>query len=440
MQMITSPLLWLVLALSIGIPIVFIAGARYLAYRLGRRPSTMPVPVTEPFVTPTIHFASWRQALRTLLMVAVLGTGTGVILLRFVFGLGAVTNLSDQFTWGLWISFDVMSGVALAAGGFVIAATVYIFRIKRFEPLARPAILTGLLGYLLVIVGLVVDLGRPYNIWRPLVHWQHHSVLWEVGFCVASYTTVLLIEFLPVILERLNQIESITRRLPTLPLYRLLKKVSIVFVILGVLLSTLHQSSLGSLWVLLPEKLSPLWYSLYLPVFFWISAVAVGLAMTIVESTLSSKAFKRGLELDLLADLAKAASVVLLIYLIARGADLIARGAWPLLFEPNVQAIAFWVEMGLGVIVPAILFAIKPLRHKPGTLFSGALMVVVFGVVLNRLNVGIVGMWPYTGNIYFPSWMEIVVTITLVSFGVIAFGLAARYLPVFPAEEEHTAY
>ncbi len=434
MEMLASPLLWAVLVLSIGIPVLFIMGVRYVAYRLAGRPGTVSSPATEAFPIPTLRFASRWQALRTLLLVLVLGTGTGIILLRFVYGIGAVTNLSDQFPWGLWISFDVMSGVALAAGAFVIAATVHIFRIERFEPLVRPAILTGLLGYLLVVAGLVVDLGRPYNVWRPLVHWQHYSVLWEVGVCVATYTTVLLIEFLPVVLERLNTIKAITKRLPTVLLYRLLKKISIGFVILGVVLSTLHQSSLGSLWVLLPEKLSPLWYSLYLPVFFWISAVAVGLAMTIVESTLSSKAFKRGLEIDLLADLAKAASVVLFIYLVARGADLIARGAWPLLFEPNLQAIAFWAEVGLGVLVPAIIFAIKPLRHKPVVLFGGALMVVLFGVVLNRLNVGIVSLWPYTGHVYFPSWMEIVVTITLVSFGVIAFGLAVRYLPVFPEE------
>ena len=437
MEMLISPLLWIVLALSIGIPVLFILGARYVAYRLAGRPGSVPAPARGAFPIPTPRFTSRWQALRTLLTVLVLGTGTGIILLRFVYGIGAVTNLSDQFAWGLWISFDVMSGVALAAGGFVIAATVHIFRIKRFEPLVRPAILTGLLGYLLVIAGLVVDLGKPYNVWRPLVHWQHHSVLWEVGVCVATYTTVLIIEFLPVILERLNKVKSVTRRLPTVALYRLLKRVSIAFVIMGVVLSTLHQSSLGSLWVLLPEKLSPLWYSLYLPVFFWMSAVAVGLAMTIVESTLSSKAFKRGLEIDLLADLAKAASVVLLVYLAARGIDLVARSAWPLLFEPNLQTIAFLAEIGLGVIIPAILFAIKPLRQKPAVLFAAALMVVLFGVVLNRLNVGIIGLLPYTGNIYQPSWMEVVVTLTLVSFGVIAFGLAAKYLPVFPKEGEH---
>jgi Ni/Fe-hydrogenase subunit HybB-like protein len=158
--------------------------------------------------------------------------------------------------------------------------------------------------------------------------------------------------------------------------------------------------------------------------------------MTIVESTLSSRAFKRGLELHLLADLAKAGAVVLLIYLAARVADLVLRGAWPLLFQPTLQAVAFWAEMGLGVILPMVLFAIPALRRKAGVLFGGALLVVVFGVVLNRLNVGIIGLLPYTGNVYAPSWMEFAVSIMLVMLGVIAFGLAAKYLPVFPEEGE----
>ena len=432
--MMISPLLGLIIALSIGISVLFIVGARYVAYRMAGRPETLHMPATALFPVP--RFASRWQALRTLALVTILGMGVGIILLRYVFGIGAVTNLSNRFPWGIWIGFDVMGGVALAAGAFVMAAIAHIFGQKRFEPLVRPAILTGFLGYLLVVAGLMVDLGRPYNVWRPLVHWQHRSVMWEVGLCVATYTTVLFIEFLPVILERVNQFKPVTKRLPTVPLYQLLKKVSIGFVILGVVLSTLHQSSLGSLWVLVPTKLSPLWYTLYLPLFFWLSAIAVGLAMTIVESTLSSKAFKRGLELDLLADLAKYASIVLAIYLAAKVADLIIRGAWPLLFEPTLPAAAFWVELGLGVVAPMVLFAIKPLRQKPAVLFSGALMIVFFGIVLNRLNISLIGLWPYTGRIYFPSWMELTVTITLVSLGVIAFGLAAKYLPVFPQEGE----
>lgn len=436
MVTIGSTLLWVV-PVSIGIPLLFIIGARVVAYRLAGPPQALSAGAADAFPIPVPTFLPRGRLLRTLSLVVVLGTGTGIILLRFVHGVGAVTNLSDQFPLGMWIGFDVMSGVALAAGAFVMAATVHIFRIERFEPLVKPAILTGLIGYLLAIGALLVDLGRPYNVWRPLVHWQHRSVLWEVGVCVATYSAVLFIEFLPVILERVNTIEKVTRRLPTVRLYRILKKVSILFVIAGVVLSTLHQSSLGSLWVLLPDKLSPLWYSLYLPVFFWLSAVAVGLTMTIVESTLSSKAFKRGLEADLLADLAKAAAVILVIYLVARGADLIVRDAWRLLFEPTFQAASLWTEIVLGVMVPVVLFTVGPLRRRAVLLFGGALMVVVFGVVLNRLNVSVIGLLPYTGNIYVPSWMEIVVPITLITLGVMVFGLAARYLPVFPEEAGH---
>ncbi len=432
----TSPTFWFVVLLSLGIPALFLAGTQVLTYRLvsQRRTAARQPDRAEPLL-PALNAQSVWPIVRTLLLIAVLGIATGLVLVRFAFGVGAVTNLSNQFPWGLWIGFDVMSGVALAAGAFVMAATVHIFRLERFEPLVRPAILTGFLGYLLVVAGLMVDLGRPYNVWRPLVHWQHNSVMWEVGLCVATYTTVLFIEFLPIILERLNGFPAVTRRLPTVPLYKLLKKVGIVFVIAGVVLSTLHQSSLGSLWVLMPTKLSPLWYSIWLPVFFWLSAVAVGLAMTIVEATLSARAFKRGLELSLLADLGRAAAVVLAVYLIARMADVFWRGAWPLLFEPTLQAGSFWLELGLGVMVPMVLLSFRSLRLRPNVLFGSAALVVLFGVVLNRLNVSWIGLLPYTGNIYFPSWMELVITFSLVTAGVIVFGLAARFLPVF--EEPH---
>ncbi|MCP4166840.1 MAG: Ni/Fe-hydrogenase cytochrome b subunit [Chloroflexi bacterium] len=431
--MLTSPVLWGALMLSIAIPAIFLVSARYLAFRIAGRPSAAhPHSQATTFPQVTIR---WRS-IATLLIFLILSAGTLIMLLRFVFGIGPVSNLSDSFPWGIWIGFDVMGGVALAAGAFVIAATAHIFNKKRFEPLVRPAILTGFLGYLLVVCGLIIDLGRPYNIWRPLAHWQHHSVMWEVGMCVALYTTVLLIEFLPVILERVNKFETITSHLPTVSLHRLLKRVAIVFVILGVILSTLHQSSLGSLWVLVPSKLYPLWYSIYLPVFFWLSAVAVGLAMTIVESTLSSRAMGRGLELDLLADLAKWAAIVLAIYLVAKVSDLASRQALPLLFQPNVQAAAFWLEIGLGVIVPMLMFANARLRRKPSTLFLGATMIVLFGIVLNRLNIATVGMWTYAGVRYLPSWMELTVTATLVGFGVIAFALAAKHLPVFADEHD----
>lgn len=426
---------WGAIALSIGFPVLFIVSVRYLALRaIGRRRTTTLTPF--PQARPAAKLVLSWPAIGTWIMKALMGAGALIILLRFMFGIGTVSHLSDAFPWGIWIGFDVMSGVALAAGAFVIAGMAHIFGVKRLEPLVRPAILTGFLGYVLVILGLFVDLGRPYNVWRPLFSFQHRSVMWEVGICVATYTAVLFIEFLPVILERVNRFQAVARRLPTVPLYHLLRKISIVFVILGVVLSTLHQSSLGSLWVLVPTKLYPLWYSIYLPVFFWLSAVAVGLAMTIVESTLSAKAFHHGLHVDLLADLARWALYVLGIYLIVRVADLVQRDVWQLAFKANVQAMAFWLEMGLGVLVPMIIFAIPSLRRKSRWLFTGAVLIVVFGVVLNRLNVSIVGMWPWSGEVYLPSWMEVVVTAAIISFGISIFALAARHLPVFPAEHE----
>ena len=254
MAIISTPAFWFVLVLSIGLPLFLITSMQYVAYRLVSHRHTPQINVTNDFALLPLRFTSTWHLVRTLILVGVLGIGTGVILLRFALGIGAVTHLSNQFPWGIWIGFDVMSGVALAAGGFVMAATVHIFGIERFKPLVRPAVLTGLLGYLLVIGGLMVDLGRPYNVWRPLIHWQYHSVMWEVGLCVATYTTVLFIEFMPVILEKVNGYSSVTNRLPTVALYKLLKKIAIVFIILGVVLSTLHQSSLGSLWVLMPTK------------------------------------------------------------------------------------------------------------------------------------------------------------------------------------------
>lgn len=437
MALLSSNTLWAVLALSVAIPVVAIVGARFLAYRMAGRPRAVAIAAASSF--PTIRIALDRRLLRRLLLLLCLAPGTITIVLRYFFGIGPVTNLSNATPWGFWIGFDVMGGVALGAGAFVLAACGHIFHVKRLEPLVRPAILTGLLGYLLVILGLAVDLGRPWNIWRPVVHWQHRSVMWEVGMCVTFYTIVLFIEFLPVILERVNQFESIARRLPTVPLYRLLRRISIVFVILGVILSTLHQSSLGSLWVLLPTKLHPLWYSIWLPVFFWFSAVAVGFAMTIVESTLSSRAFGRGLETPLLVTLGKGAAVTLGIYLALRIADLVARDALVYLFQPTVQAAGYWLEIVLGTLVPIAIFSVKRWRDNPRTLFGGAALVVVFGILLNRVNISTIGLWDYTGVHYLPSLPEISVSVALVTYGVIAFWLIGKYLPVFPDAHDVTA-
>jgi len=225
-----------------------------------------------------IRFTFWKTVFLFLM-----AAGFYATVVRFTQGLGRSTSLSDQFPWGIWIGFDVLCGVMLAAGGFTLTAAVHIFNIKRLRPIVRPTILTAFLGYLLVCVALMYDLGRPYRIWHPLIMRNPHSVMFEVAYCVMLYTAVLALEFSPIVLERFN----LQRPL------KIIRAALIPLVIGGVILSTLHQSSLGTLYLIMPEKLHPFWYSPLLPVFFFISAIAVGLAMTIFESSMSSKHFGR---------------------------------------------------------------------------------------------------------------------------------------------------
>ncbi len=343
---------------------------------------------------------------------------------RFYYGLGTATNLSDQFPWGIWIGFDILVGVGLAAGGFVVAATVYIFNLKSYKPIARSTILTAFLGYLLVIGALLFDLGKPYNVWHPLVMWNPHSVMFEVGWCVMLYTTVLFLEFLPVLFERFR----LERPL------RIIRSITVPLVIVGVLLSTLHQSSLGTLYVIVPDKLHPLWYSGILPLFFFISAVAGGLAMVIFESYLSARAFGKELEFKLLSQLSRIIVVVLSLYLLLRLQDMGSQGALKYIFDFSTESIYFLIEVGLGVVLPILLFLTPRIRNNTAGLFLGAVFVLT-GFVMNRLNVAITGMTASAGVEYIPSWMEVAVTASIVAAGIVIFRYAAKYLPIFSDEE-----
>jgi Ni/Fe-hydrogenase subunit HybB-like protein len=216
---------------------------------------------------------------------------------------------------------------------------------------------------------------------------------------------------------------------------RVMRAITIPLVIIGVILSTLHQSSLGSLYLIVPEKLHPLWYSSWLPVFFFLSAIGVGCAMVIFESFMSSRAFKRQIEMPLLTQLGRAMVVILMVYTVMKVQDLLHRGVLDAVFTPSLESALYWVEMGLGVVLPMILLAIPKIRLHPTGLFASALMVVL-GFVLNRMNVSITGMEGWAKAGYFPSWMEISVTTMIVALGFVAFALAARYLPVFPKAEE----
>ncbi|MGD0693544.1 MAG: NrfD/PsrC family molybdoenzyme membrane anchor subunit [Terriglobia bacterium] len=357
----------------------------------------------------------------TTIMVLVFLAGAYATLLRFTRGLGATTNLSDQFPWGLWIGFDVLCGVMMAAGGFALTATVYIFHLDRFRPIIRPAVLTAFLGYTLVVVALMYDLGRPYNIWHPLVMWNPRSVMFEVGWCVTLYTTVLALEFAPIVFERLRLEKAL----------RIQHAIVIPLVIAGVLLSTLHQSSLGSLYLIVPEKLHPLWYTPLLPVFFFLSAICVGLAMTIFESRMTSKAFSKELELPLLVSLGRVLLVALLVYTVLRFEDLYHRGVLIDLRHPGYETDLFCVEVGLGLFLPIVLLLSRRVRETADGLYLAAVLVVL-GFITNRLNVSITGMEGSAGLHYIPKWTEIAVTGSIIAAGFVIFALAAKYLPIFP--------
>jgi Ni/Fe-hydrogenase subunit HybB-like protein len=366
-----------------------------------------------------------KLTLWKLIFLAFMAAGMYATAVRFLQGLGPSTNLNDQFPWGIWIGFDVLCGVMLAAGGFTLTAAVHIFNIKRLHPIIRPTVLTAFLGYLLVCVALMYDLGRPYRIWHPLVMRNPHSVMFEVAYCVMLYTTVLSLEFAPIVLERFNLQKPL----------RIIRSVLVPLVIGGVILSTLHQSSLGTLYLIMPEKLHPFWYSPLLPVFFFISAIAVGLAMTIFESSMSSKHFGRQLELPILQELGRVLFVVLGIFAILRFEDLLHRGVLNSLFQPSYEMYFFWLEISLSLIAPLMLLSRKRLRQTPGGLYLVSVLVVL-GFITNRLNVSITGLESAAGMHYIPKWTEVAVTGAIIATGFALFGLATKYLPIFPAEHE----
>ena len=365
----------------------------------------------------------WR-VLFAIIMLA----GSYSIFIRFTQGLGAATNLSDKFPWGLWIGFDVVTGVGLAAGGFTIAGAVYVLHLKQFYPVLRPAILTAFLGYAIVIVGLLFDIGHPLRIWHPIIMGNEHSVMFEVAMCVMFYTSVLALEFSTVVFERLGWKK----------LKKWVGKAIVPIVIVGVILSFLHQSSLGSLYLIMPSRLYPLWYSPLLPVFFLMSAITTGCAMVILESHLSFRAFGHRLEKHILQHLGRVILLGLVLYLILKVQDFTTRGVWNIMFEPRMETYVFWLEMLLGSVIPIILLSIKKIRLSTKGLYICSVLTIS-GFLFNRINVSLTGIQAFSGGTYTPSWMEVSVSLSLVSIAIFLFALAVRYLPVFgkPLVEEN---
>jgi len=320
----------------------------------------------------------------------------------------------------------VMCGVMLAAGGFTLTAAVYILNLREFKPIIRPTVLTAFLGYLLVTVALIFDLGRGYRIWHPLVMWNPRSVMFEVAWCVTLYSTVLSLEFSSVVFERWRFFK----------LLRLQKMLVIPLVIAGVMLSTLHQSSLGSLYLIVPNKLHALWYTPILPVLFFLSALCVGLAMTIFESSMSARHFGRHLELPLLRQLGRMLLVALGVYTVVRFQDLLHRGALHLLHWRSPETPLFVLEMLLCSFAPICLLLIPKVRKDADGLYLSSVLCLL-GFVTNRLNIAITGMERSAGQQYFPKWTEISITLAIVASGFLVFALAVKYLPIFDSVASH---
>lgn len=397
----------------------------------------------------------------------------GIILVvyRFAMGLGAVTNLSDGYPWGLWIGFDILAGIALAAGGFVMAGTVHLFGGHKYHALSRPAILTALLGYLLFIFGLMFDLGRPWNLWRAIYSWNHVSPMFEVAWCVMLYTTVLMLEFMPVVFEKykLDKLYTLWKKLVPwiiifilgmftlamsysfawalimviiLGVWEMLmrigwmprdKQMPILLIMAGVIFSTMHQSSLGSIFLLAPTKLHVLWYTPIMPLLFIFSAIMTAPAMVMFESLMSEKILKHKARFDLVSDLAKWMPYLLSLYLLLKVGDLVGRNAVLAAFAVNVQTISWWIEITLGVILPLVLFLTPDIiKIKSGLLWTSALVII--GLVWNRINVAIVGIIVEKWESYYPYWTEIFITIGVVAIGLIVFKWAVENLPIYEHE------
>jgi len=354
----------------------------------------------------------------------IMAMGVYSVFVRYYYGIGAVSNMSDKFPWGIWIGFDVLCGVMLAAGAFIVTGAVYLLNIERLHSIARPAVLTAFLGYVLVIVGLMFDLGRPWFIWHQLIYMNPHSVMFEVGFCVMFYTTVLALEFSTAVLERFHLATPL----------KIVKACLIPLVILGILLSTLHQSSLGTLYLIMPTKLHPFWYSPALPFFFFISAVAVGLAMTIFESSLSSRVFRRQLELPVIVELGGVLYVTLWIYALLRFEDYLHRGQLGAILHPSYESYFLWLELTLALIIPLIMLSFRRVRLSATGLYVASCSTLL-GFVTNRLNVSITGFETWAGHHYHPRWTEASLTAMIIALGFFVFGMAVRYLPIF--EDAH---
>jgi len=383
--------------------------------------------------TPREYFLSLLTPGHAIAAIIIL-VGLYVSFERFTKGMGAISNLTDANPWGIWIGIDVLCGVALAAGGFITGVIFHLFGMKEYRPLVRPAILTGFLGYALVVFGLMYDLGRPWRLPYPMVwSWGTSSVMFEVGWCVALYLFCQFIEFWPPLLEWLG-----AKKLRAMAV-----RLTLGATVMAVVLSTLHQSSLGALFLLMPAKLHPLWYSMYLPVFFLISAVSGGIGMIIFESTLSHRYFKlqtqhmshRDLD-NLTLGLAKGGAMVLYMYFWLKIIGVAHEHQWSLLWDG--WGMWWWTEVIGFILAPAFLFLFAVRRHNAFYARVAAVWTVL-GLILNRLNVSVITLNYNATERYVPHWKEVAVTVMIITIGVLIFKFIVNRMPILVAHPDYAA-
>jgi Ni/Fe-hydrogenase subunit HybB-like protein len=356
----------------------------------------------------------------------------GIVLMvyRYIYGLGAVTNLSDGYPWGLWITFDVLVGTALGCGGYAMAILVYIFNRWDYHPLVRSAVLTSVFGYTLAAVAIFLDIGRYWNAFHLFLPWyvNFDSVLVEVALCIGAYVAVLWLELAPTILERHSQ-SARARSLQA----RLAKLLPLI-VAFGVLLPTMHQSSLGSMMIIAGDKVSPLWQTNLLPLLFLLTALTMGYGVTVLESIVSSIAFKRPFETRLTAKIGGVVAWLLGIYLVLRFADLAYRGAFGLIFKGDLDSFMFIVE-NLCFLTAFVLMIGPAERRSLRSQFAAAALILLAGAIY-RFDTYLVGFNPGAGWHYFPAIGEIMITLSIISIELMAYLYFVKRYPVLP-EVEH---
>jgi len=367
------------------------------------------------------NIKTWTPATIVMVLLIIAGGAAGIY--RMIYGLGATANINDVYPWGFWLGLDVLGGVAMAAGGFIIACAVYLFNWKKYRPIVRPAILTAFLGYLMAVLALFLDIGHPFRLWHPAIMWQYHSVMWVVAMHVIFYTTTLGLEFSPMLFERLGWEKA----------RKAVGKIMVGAVIFGVMLSTLHQSSLGAVFLISPSKMSPLWWDTKMPFHFLVSAVAMGLSMVSFETALSQKFLQHKVDNEIHYGLARGVLIVLSFYLLLKLYQLFVVASPAMAFDGSVEGNMYLLEMLLGVILPIGILAVKKYRENVRVIFAVNIIVII-GVLLNRMNVCLFSQESYNawrGLSYAPSWMEYLVSLGIISTGVFLYKMSAKHLPLF---------